>query len=239
MEVIPAIDLKGGECVRLFQGDFEQTTVFSTDPVETALRWQRSGAGRIHIVDLDGSRSGVPVNLESIRAIVAAVSVPVQVGGGVRNAETAEALLGAGVDRVVLGTAAVENPELVRRLCNEWGAERVVVAVDARDGRVAIKGWTEDTPVAATEMVKEMSGLGACRFLYTDISRDGTMTSPNFESTAALVEMADVKVIASGGVSRLDDVRRLVDTGAEAVVVGRALYEGTVDLAEAIEVASG
>lgn len=237
MEVIPAIDLKDGACVRLYQGDFERETVFSRDPAETALRWERAGASRIHVVDLEGSRSGVPTNLASIRAIVAAASAPVQVGGGVRTAETARMLLEAGVERVVLGTAAVEEPELVRLLCQRWGSERVVVAVDARDGKVAIKGWTEDTPVDATELVKEMSGLGARRFLYTDISRDGTMTSPNFDAVAELVRRSGASVIASGGVSRVEDIRRLAETGAEAVIVGRALYEGSVGLAEAIEAA--
>ena len=239
MEVIPAIDLKGGACVRLYQGDFEQTTVFSTNPAETALRWERSGAPRIHVVDLEGSRSGIPTNFEAIRAIVGAASVPVQVGGGIRNAETARALLEAGVERVVLGTAAVEDPELVKEICRRWGAQRVVIAVDARQGRVAIRGWTEATSVDATELVKEMAALGPRRFLYTDISRDGTMTAPNFDATSALVKNTGMSIIASGGVSRLDDIRMVVQTGAEAVIVGRALYEGSVDLAEAIEVAVG
>ena len=235
MEVIPAIDLKDGACVRLYQGDFEQATVFSTDPEETALRWQRAGASRIHVVDLDGSRFGIPANLESIRAIADAVSVPLQVGGGVRTVETAQALLEAGVERVVLGTAAVEDPALVEELCRRWGAERVVVAVDARKGRVAIRGWTEDTPVDATELVKEMAVLGPQRFLYTDISRDGTMTAPNFGAVAAMVQNTGLAIIASGGVTSLDDLRRLAQTGAEAAIVGRALYEGSLDLAEAIE----
>ena len=235
MEVIPAIDLKDGACVRLYQGDFEKTTVFSTDPAETALRWQSAGAPRIHVVDLDGSRSGIPANLESIRAIADAVSVPLQVGGGVRTVETAQALLEAGVERVVLGTAAVEDPALVEELCRRWGAERVVVAVDARKGRVAIRGWTEDTPVDATDLVKEMAVLGPQRFLYTDISRDGTMTAPNFGAVAAMVQNTGMAIIASGGVTSLDDLRRLAQTGAEAAIVGRALYEGSLDLAEAIE----
>ena len=237
MEVIPAIDLKDGACVRLYQGDFEQTTVFSTDPAETALRWQRAGASRIHIVDLDGTRYGAMANLASIRAIADAVSVPLQVGGGVRTVETAQALLEAGVERVVLGTAAVEDPALVEKLCRRWGAERVVVAVDARKGRVAIRGWTEDTSVDATELVKEMAVLGPQRFLYTDISRDGTMTAPNFDAVAAMVQNTGMAIIASGGVTSLDDLRRLAQTGAEAAIVGRALYEGTLDLAEAIEAA--
>lgn len=237
MEVIPAIDLKDGACVRLYQGDFERATVFSTDPAETAVRWEREGAGRIHVVDLDGTLYGAMANMKAIRAIVEAVGIPVQVGGGIRNVEAARGLLEAGVERVVLGTAAVEEPELVREICRRWGAERVVIAVDARDGRVAIRGWTEDTSVGATELVKEMAALGPRRFLYTDISRDGTMTSPNFGAVAALVRETGMAVIASGGVSRVEDVRRLVETGAEAVIVGRALYEGTVGLAEAIEAA--
>ena len=239
MEVIPAIDLKDGACVRLYQGDFEQTTVFSTDPAETALRWQRAGAPRIHVVDLDGSRWGVPTNLASIEAIAGAVSVPLQVGGGVRTAEMAQALLEAGVDRVVLGTAAVENPELVKEICRRWGQERVVVAVDARKGRVAVRGWTEDTSVNATELVRETAELGPRRFLYTDISRDGTMTAPNFDAVAAMVENTGMAIIASGGVASLDDLRRLAQTGAEAAIVGRALYEGSVNLAEAIDAAAG
>ena len=191
------------------------------------------------MVDLDGSRSGIPANLESIQAIADAVSVPLQVGGGVRTAETAQALLAAGVERVVLGTAAVEDPALVQQLCRRWGAERVVVAVDARNGRVAIHGWTEDTSVDATELVKETASLGPRRYLYTDISRDGTMTSPNFDAVAAMVQNTGLAIIASGGVTSLDDLRRLAQTGAEAAIVGRALYEGSLDLAEAIEAAAG
>ena len=223
--------------MRLYQGDFERETVFSTDPVETGLRWEREGASRLHVVDLEGSRSGIPTNLEAIRAIAEAVSTPIQVGGGIRTSEAARMLLESGVERVVLGTAAVEEPELVRDICGLWGAERVVIAVDARDGKVATWGWTEDTSVEATELVRQMAKLGACRVLYTDISRDGTMTSPNFEAVGELVRRSGVAVIASGGVSRLEDVRRLGETGAEAVIVGRALYEGTVDLGEAIAVA--
>ncbi len=239
MEVIPAIDLKGGACVRLFQGDFEQETVFSQDPSETAMRWEREGASRIHVVDLEGSLSGIPTNFNAIRAIVDAIAIPVQVGGGVRNLDTARALLEAGVERVVLGTAAVEEPALVKEICRRWGAERVVIAVDARQGMVAIRGWTEDTPVDATELVREMAGLGPRRFLYTDISRDGTMTSPNFGAVEELVRDTGMAIIASGGVSCIDDIRRLVSTGAESAIVGRALYEGTVDLGEAIEAAAG
>ena len=235
MEVIPAIDLKDGACVRLFQGDFDQETVFSRDPVDMALRWQSAGATRIHVVDLDGSRTGTPSNLGTIEKIADAVSVPLQVGGGIRSRDTAHRLLEAGVGRIVIGTAAVEDAEMVEELCRDWGQDRLVVAVETRDGKVAIKGWLEQVPMNAVDLVLKMSKLGARRFLYTDVSRDGTMTSPNFEGVASMVTETGQTIIASGGVSSLADIRRLAVTGAEGAIVGRALYQGAIDLAEAIK----
>ena len=235
MEVIPAIDLKNGACVRLYQGDFNRETLFSRDPLEVALRWQGAGAPRLHIVDLDGSREGFQTNLGTIKAIVAHAEVPLQVGGGIRSLDTAQGLLRLGIDRIVIGTVAVEDPELVGRLCREWGGDRIVVALDARNGKVAIKGWLEETSIKALDLAKRMMALGAKRFLYTDIARDGTMTSPNFDGVATMVRKTGKAVLASGGVSSLDDIRRLARTGAEGVVVGSALYKGDVDLAEAIE----
>ena len=235
MEVIPAIDLKNGACVRLYQGDFNQETLFSRDPLEVALRWQRAGAPRLHIVDLDGSREGFQTNLRTIKAIAAHAEVPLQVGGGIRSLDTAQSLLNLGIDRIVIGTVAVEDPELVGRLCREWGGDRIVVALDARNGKVAIKGWLEETSIKALDLAKRMMALGAKRFLYTDIARDGTMTSPNFDGVTAMVRKTGKAVLASGGVSSLDDIRRLARTGAEGVVVGSALYKGDLDLAEAIE----
>ena len=237
MEVIPAIDLKLGLCVRLFQGDYQQETVFSDEPVSVALAWQEQGAPRLHLVDLDGAAGGVPVNLEVITSIIHNLTIPVQIGGGIRNLATAESLLSAGADRVVIGTAAVENPSLVEDLCQKHGSQRVVIAVDAKDGLVAIKGWLESTEVEAQDLVEQMALLGVRRILYTDISRDGTLTEPNFEANADLVRTTDMAVLASGGIATLDHVRRLVDTGAEGAILGRALYTAAFSLREAIAVA--
>jgi phosphoribosylformimino-5-aminoimidazole carboxamide ribotide isomerase len=237
MEVIPAIDLRSGLCVRLFQGDYQQETVFSDDPVSVALGWQDQGAPRLHLVDLDGAAGGVPVNLEVITTIIHNLTIPVQIGGGIRDIETAESLLTAGADRVVIGTAAVENPSLVEDLCQKHGSQRVVIAVDAKDGLVAIKGWLETTDVKAQDLVEQMALLGVRRILYTDISRDGTLTEPNFEANADLVRTTDMAVLASGGIATLDHVRRLVDTGAEGAILGRALYTEAFSLREAIAAA--
>ncbi len=237
MEVIPAIDLRLGLCVRLFQGDYQQETVFSDEPVSVALAWQEQGAPRLHLVDLDGAAGGVPVNLEVITSIIHNLTIPVQIGGGIRDIATAESLLSAGADRVVIGTAAVENPSLVEDLCQKHGSQRVVIAVDAKDGLVAIKGWLESTEVEAQDLVEQMALLGVRRILYTDISRDGTLTEPNFEANADLVRTTGMAVLASGGIATLDHVRRLVDTGAEGAILGRALYTEAFSLREAIAAA--
>lgn len=237
MEVIPAIDLKSGRCVRLYRGDYHRETVYSDDPLAVALGWQEQGALRLHVVDLDGAVLGQLVNLEVIAAIVARLVIPVQVGGGIRDEATARMLLTAGVSRVVIGTAAVQEPSLVQSLCQRYGSGRVVVAVDVRDGQVAIKGWTEGTAVSALALAQQMAGLGVRRLLYTDISRDGTLTEPNFAATAALVKSTGLAVLASGGIASLEHIRCLATTGVEGAIVGRALYTGDVKLAEAIAVA--
>ena len=234
MEVIPSIDLKGGRCVRLFQGDFRQETVFSDDPLAVALSWQEQGAPRLHLVDLDGAADGTPANLPIIHAIVSALAIPVQVGGGIRSRETADALLEAGVERVVIGTAAIERPELVADLCREYGGSAVVAAVDARDGLVAIKGWTEGSRITPLQLARQVAELGVPRLLYTDVSRDGTLTTPNFAANAELVQGSGLKVQASGGVSSLAHIRQLAQTGAEGAIIGSALYRGTLVLKEAI-----
>ncbi len=235
MEVIPAIDLRGGKCVRLYQGDYSQETVYSDDPLDTAQRWVDMGATRLHIVDLDGARDGSPTNLDVVERIVSSAAVPVHLGGGIRDRDTARAAIDAGVSRVMLGTAAVENAELISALLGEFGAERVIVSVDAKEGRVALRGWTQGSGALATELAADMAALGVERFLYTDISRDGTLTEPNFEGITALVsQLNDIHLIAAGGIASVAHLERLAAIGVEAAIVGRAIYTGNIDLREAI-----
>lgn len=233
MDIIPAIDLKDGKCVRLYQGDFAQTTVYSDDPVEVAQRWVAQGAGRIHVVDLDGAKAGHPVNAATVARIVNGVSVPVQLGGGLRLEADIAAVLAQGVAQVILGTAAVQDAALVKRVIERFG-DKIIVGVDARDGRVATAGWTELADVAASDLVAQMTLLGVRRFIYTDISRDGTLTEPNYAAVSALVQPDGPAIIASGGVAHIDHVHRLMTTGVAGVIIGRALYTGDLDLAEAV-----
>ncbi|MBM4445051.1 MAG: 1-(5-phosphoribosyl)-5-[(5-phosphoribosylamino)methylideneamino]imidazole-4-carboxamide isomerase [Chloroflexi bacterium] len=233
MEVIPAIDLKGGRCVRLYQGDYGRETVYSEDPAGMAQHWQSLGAPRLHLVDLDGAAKGEPCHLALVGRIAAAVKVPVQVGGGIRSMETIQQLLDLGVQRVILGTAAAENPDLVREACRQFG-QAIIVSVDARDGYVATRGWLEKTSVTASEMVRQMAGLGAKRFICTDIARDGTLTQPNFAVITELAASPGVAIIASGGVASVEHITRLSRLGVEGVIVGRALYTGDVKLEEAL-----
>ncbi len=239
MDIIPAIDLRGGNVVRLYQGDYEQETVFSDDSLGVAQRWQAEGGQRLHIVDLDGAHTGNPANLAAIAAITGSLTIPVQVGGGIRSAETAAGLFDAGADRVVVGTAAVSNPQLVEELCRRFGSERVVVALDARDGLVAIRGWTETSEITATDLAARMADLGVQRLLYTDISRDGTLEEPNYAATADLVRDSGLRVLSAGGVGAPEHVARLAPTGAEAAIIGRALYTGDVTIKAALAAANG
>ena len=234
MEIIPAIDLRGGRCVRLFQGDFSRETVYSDAPASVAKQWAKLGATRLHVVDLDGARDGVPANLGCLEQIAAAVDVPVQFGGGLRTAEGVSRVLDAGADRVILGTAAVESPELVGELCREYGAGRLVVGVDTRDGDVVLRGWTQGGGVRATELIDRMTALGARRFMFTDVSRDGTLTEPNFAEVEALAARTGVSLIAAGGIASVEHLVRLAGTGVEAAVVGKALYTSDIDLEEAL-----
>ena len=234
MEVIPAIDLKDGRCVRLFQGDFAQKTVFSDDPLAMAKSWQDQGGHRLHLVDLDGAIQGKPVHLKVITSIVRELDIPVQVGGGIRDLATADTWLNAGVDRVVIGTAAVSNPDMVSEICQKHGRERVVVSVDAKDGLVALRGWRETSSVTVLELANQMVDLGVVRLLYTDISRDGALTGPDLATNARLVEETGLAVQASGGVASVEHIKGLLPTGVEGVIVGMALYTGTVNLAEAV-----
>ena len=234
MDIIPAIDIKDGKCVRLYQGDFTRMTVYDNDPAAVARRWAECGAHMLHVVDLDGARAGHPVNTDVILAIVQAVDVPVQIGGGLRDETAVRAALGLGVGRVVMGTAAVEQPDLIARLVERYGDE-IAIGVDARNGIVATAGWTEHAQVYAHDLVDHMAALGVRRFIYTDISRDGTLTEPNYAATGALVRPNGPAIIASGGVGRIEHLRRLAQIGVEAAIVGRALYTGDIDLAQAIE----
>lgn len=238
MELIPAIDLLGGKVVRLERGDYQAVTVYADDPVEPARRFHAAGARRLHVVDLDGARAGEPRNLDAIRAIVDAVPIAVQVGGGVRDAACAERWLTAGVDRVVLGTAAVKAPEFVHALC-EAHPGRVIVAVDARAGRVAVEGWLEATERPVEDLAREADAWGVAALLYTVIERDGMHAGPAVAETARLQALVRATVIASGGVSSLDDVRALRAAGVRAAVCGRALYSGRLDPSQAFAVASG
>jgi phosphoribosylformimino-5-aminoimidazole carboxamide ribotide isomerase len=227
---IPAVDIKDGRCVRLFQGRYDQETVFSEDPAEVARKWEAEGARRVHVVDLDGALAGALQNLDVVRAIARALSIPITFGGGLRDLQSIRQLLEVGVDRVVLGTAAVEAPNLVEQAAQAY-EDRVAVALDARDGVIVTRGWTEASGEPAMDVAARMVRLGVRRLIYTDVSRDGTLTEPNFESVSQLIAAIDVPVVASGGVSRVDHLVRLRDLGAEAAIVGRALYTGDIDMA--------
>ena len=235
MEIIPAIDLKDGRCVRLFQGDFNQETVFSDDPLAMAQSWQDQGSQRLHVVDLDGAIQGKPVHLETISSIVKALDIPVQVGGGIRDLGSAEALIEVGVERVVIGTAAVREPDMVQEACRKHGSAKIVVSVDAKDGLVALQGWQESSSVTVLDLASQMAKLGVVRLLYTDIARDGALTGPDLVTNARLTSETDLAIQASGGVSSLEDLRRLLRTGVEGVIIGRALYTGAVSLPNALE----
>ena len=236
MQIIPAIDLLDGQCVRLHQGDYDQVTRFSDDPVAQALAWQQQGAERLHLVDLDGARTGLPVNDAAVKAITAALAIPVQLGGGVRSAERAEELLACGLDRVILGTVAIEQPQLVRDLAQRHPG-RIVVGIDAKDGLVATRGWLETSSVEATGLARSFEGSGVAAIISTDIATDGTLAGPNRAALRAMAEASSIPVIASGGIGSLEDILSLLSIaplGVEGVIVGRALYDGGLDLAEAI-----
>ncbi|MCL0031904.1 1-(5-phosphoribosyl)-5-[(5-phosphoribosylamino)methylideneamino]imidazole-4-carboxamide isomerase [Dehalococcoidia bacterium] len=236
MDIIPAVDVKDGKCVRLYQGDYDKETVFSTDPVSVAAGWQDMGAERIHIVDLDGASSGSQLNFQIIQRIISSLTIPVQVGGGIRTESNVATMMDIGVDRVVLGTIAVENKELVRSILNRFGEESVVVGIDVRDDLVSIKGWKESTIVSSFDLIDDMYGIGIRRFVYTDISRDGTLLQPNFESIEQILNRSDANIIASGGVSSLSHIQQLARLGVEGVIIGKALYTGDINLHEAISV---
>ncbi|MEA5452708.1 1-(5-phosphoribosyl)-5-[(5-phosphoribosylamino)methylideneamino]imidazole-4-carboxamide isomerase [Leptolyngbya sp. CCNP1308] len=236
MEVIPAIDLIEGRCVRLYQGDYAQTEVFNDNPVEVARQWVDQGATRLHLVDLDGAKSGKPENWQAIAAIAKAVDIPIEVGGGLRDRARVTDLFSIGVRYAILGTAAIENPELVNDLAGEFPGQ-VIVGIDARDGKVATRGWLETSEVEAIALAQQMEQRGAAAVIYTDIQRDGTLQGPNIPAMRAMAEAVSMPVIASGGVGALRDLLSLLaleSQGVTGVIVGRALYTGDVSLKEAV-----
>ena len=242
MDIFPAIDLLDGKCVRLYQGDYDRSQVFNDNPADMARSWLEQGANKLHLVDLDGAKAGHPVNLDAIASILEMVKttatqpVQVQVGGGLRTEASVRQLLDVGVDRIILGTVAVEQPELVRDLCQKY-PQQIVVGIDARAGKVATKGWLETSEVIATDLAKRMADMGAAAIIYTDIHRDGTLTGPNLVALRELASAIDIPVIASGGVSSLRDLLDLLSLttlGVTGAIIGRALYTKEVDLTAAI-----
>jgi phosphoribosylformimino-5-aminoimidazole carboxamide ribotide isomerase len=234
MQVIPVIDLRGGKCVRLLQGDYSKETVFSGDPVDTAMRWTAAGAERVHVIDLDGARDGVRANAPVLEQLVKSLDVPVQAGGGIRNSRDAAELLAFGVDRVIFGTAAIEAPREIEETVREYGPDRVIVAVDARDGMAATRGWRQPTGVRASDLMLQMAERGVRRFLYTDIMRDGTLSHPNFEAVAGLIRIVRYPIVVAGGIATIEDLLSLARLGAEAAVTGMSIYTGVLDLGRAI-----
>ncbi len=236
MDVIPAIDLLGGRCVRLYQGDYNQSEVVADDPVSMAQSWAAQGATRLHLVDLDGAKTGDPINLPIIAKIVAALAIPVQVGGGLRSADRIGALLELGVQQAILGTIAIEQPELVASLCQRY-PDQIVVGIDARDGKVATRGWLTTSEVKAVDLGQRMAAGGAAAIIYTDIQRDGTLQGPNIPLLREMATAVPIPVIASGGVSSVTDLLTLLalePLGVRGVIVGKALYTGNILLPEAL-----
>ena len=236
MIIFPAIDLRGGKCVRLIQGDFDKETIYSDDPQATALKWQSLGAKFLHVVDLDGARAGSPQNLDAIKNILDAVAIPIEVGGGIRTLDDMEKLLTLGVRRVILGSVAVENISLVEDAAKKFG-DKIVVGIDARNGFVAVHGWEKSSAVKVGELAKEIVAAGVKTIIYTDISKDGMLSGVNAETFAELAKESGAEIIASGGVKSIEDIRALKAAKIAGVIVGKAIYTGTLDLKVAIEIA--
>lgn len=241
MIIFPAIDIRGGKCVRLEEGRFDRETVFAENPADAAWRWVEAGSKWLHIVDLDGARAGKPVNLKVVEEIARAFDVQIQLGGGIRTAANVGEVLAAGVQRVILGSVAVKSPELVRQVCADYG-ERIVIGIDARGGEVAVEGWEKSGLVQVEELALRMKEAGASRIIYTDISRDGMLTGVNVAATLQLADKSGLKIIASGGVRGMEDIQALqplTEHGVEGVIIGKALYTGAISLKDALQVAQG
>jgi phosphoribosylformimino-5-aminoimidazole carboxamide ribotide isomerase len=240
MIIIPAVDIKNGKCVRLVQGRKEDETIFSDDPAAMAQRWAQAGAELIHVIDLDGAFEKSPQNLDAVKKIVETVDAPIQLGGGIRNEQTVRRFLDMGVERLIIGTEAIHHPEFVERISNIYPG-RIVVGIDARQGLVAIEGWTETTRIKAVDLAKRFENCGLAAVNFTDIYRDGMQTGPNIEETRRLAEAIDIPVVASGGVATLQDIYNLLPleaVGVVGIITGKALYSGTLDFKAALKVAS-
>ncbi len=233
MTIYPAIDMLGGKCVRLTQGRYDDSTVYGDTPWEMAKKWERLGAKRLHLVDLDGAKAGKPVNLDAVRDIIKNVDIPVQLGGGVRTMADIDLLIGLGVSRVILGTSAVKSKAFVAETVKKYGS-KIAVGIDAKDGYVAISGWEEVSGFGAVDFAKMMEEIGVQTIIYTDIATDGMLTGPNLAAMREMVESVNMNVIASGGVGRAEDVKNLVPTGVSGVIIGRALYTGNVKLEDCL-----
>lgn len=232
MLIIPAVDIKDGKCVRLEQGAMDRETVFSEHPEQMAIQWEMKGAQKLHLVDLDGAVSGRPVNKKAIQRITESLSIPVEVGGGIRSLDTIEEYIGLGVDEVIIGSAAYKDPDLVRKASERFPG-RIIVGIDARDERVAVQGWTESTGASAIEIAKGFEGVGVISIIYTDIARDGMKSGPNIESIRRFARATTLPVIAAGGVTSIDDIEELLGLqgdGLRGIIIGRALYDGVIDL---------
>ncbi len=236
MLIIPAVDIKQGKCVRLLQGRMEDSTHYSDDPVKMAQKWESQGAGLVHVVDLDGAFAKQVKNFETVQNILAGINVPIQVGGGIRDLETIEMYINAGVSKVIIGSEALYNPGFVKEACKRFDG-KIVVGIDARDGLVAVEGWSATSKTKAIDLAKEFESCGVAAINFTDIHKDGMQTGPNIEETAALADAVSIPIVASGGVSTLEDIKNLLEIenkGVTGVITGRALYEGSLDLKEAI-----
>jgi phosphoribosylformimino-5-aminoimidazole carboxamide ribotide isomerase len=238
MILLPAIDLKDGQCVRLYQGDYSQVTTYASDPIEVAQRWQEAGARWLHVVDLDGAAAGQPMHTELLARMCQETTLKIEVGGGLRTLEQIESVLALGVERVILGTVALADRALLNLALQRWG-ERIVVGLDARDGLVAIRGWRETSNVTATELAKELSAAGVCKLIYTDIATDGAMQGPNLTALHEMLHAlqgSQTTLIASGGIRSLADLQELAKQPIEGAIIGKALYMGAIELAEAVRV---
>lgn len=234
MQLYPAIDMKNGQCVRLRQGAFKDITIYSDAPEKVAAHWQEKGASFLHLVDLDGAPAGYSVNEEVIRRIADTVSIPIEIGGGIRSKEAVERMLDLGVRRVIIGTKAAEHPEFLRDMVRTFGEEAIVAGVDAKDGMVAVEGWEKVSSLTASDLCLTMKEYGVRHIVYTDISRDGMLSGPNVEATRKLTEETGLDIIASGGVSCMEDLKCLHEAGIRGAIIGKALYENRIDLAEAV-----